>query len=304
MASKSENIDETVTENSVKTIIGIVTGQIVYRKTGNLPISFLSGILSGFLLGKPAYRIFNTIFSPLDTNNTNNNITNVLEKNTLSSKMQKRKQEICSDNNTINVESNILLGNIIQKKTFSTIVFDKNNIISKIIGSEIPKNIFCIIHGSPGQGKSTLSYMFADVLANTYKVLYFLTEEGFSKSVQKKLHLIKSKNADKIYFSDAYSFANIQKDIEKTQPDFVFIDSINHANISVEELEYLRKTYNSTGFFCVFQERKDGGIRADNRFVHNSDVVIKVNNMKAIANEKNRYADKKPYLVNLLNCID
>ena len=165
--------------------------------------------------------------------------------------------------------------------------FDTINLGSEyeFIG-EPESNFYMVVHGQPGNGKSTWALNFAHYLSNNFgKVLYNSSEEGFSKSLQNKS---KDMRSDYLFFSNLRTFDDLKKEIEKGRYRFIFIDSINDMKISPEELQQLRNKNKKSGFVGVLQATKGGNFKGSNDFAHDCDIKIRFENYVPIM-EKNRY---------------
>ena len=69
--------------------------------------------------------------------------------------------------------------------------------------------------------------------------------------------------------------------------DFVFIDSLDFAKITVEEMEELKKLYPQTSFVTVKQVTKDGKFRGSQEYAHNCDIIVSIED--GVATQKGRY---------------
>ncbi len=126
-----------------------------------------------------------------------------------------------------------------------------------------------MIYGKPKFGKSYLAVAFAGYLARNHgKVLYMAIEEGFDDTLKQKL--------------DDKNVAHVNLDVSDYLPNdlssyqFVFIDSVNKAQLSTEQLDMLERKYPTISFVYVFQTTKDGNFKGAMEFKHNVDVVIEV----------------------------
>jgi hypothetical protein len=138
-----------------------------------------------------------------------------------------------------------------------------------------------MIFGRPKYGKSYLAIDFAGYLARYHgKVLYIAYEEGFDDTLKQKLQ---EKNVahPNLFVSD-YIPTNI------SSYDFVFIDSVNKAGLSPEELDLLERKNTGISFIYIFQTTKDGNHKGAMEHKHNVDVVIEVPE-RGIATQYGRY---------------
>ena len=138
-----------------------------------------------------------------------------------------------------------------------------------------------MIYGKPKFGKSYLAIDFAGYLARYHgKVLYIAYEEGFDDTLKQKLQ---EKNVahPNLFVSD-YLPSNL------SEYDFVFIDSVNKAALSPEDLDRIERKNNGTSFIYIFQTTKDGNFKGAMEYKHNVDVIIEVP-QRGIATQFGRY---------------
>lgn len=138
-----------------------------------------------------------------------------------------------------------------------------------------------MIYGKPKFGKSYLAMDFAGYLARNHgKVLYVAYEEGFDDTLKQKLQ---DKNVahPNLFVSD-YLPSNL------SAYDFVFIDSVNKAALSPEDLDVIERRNPKIGFVYIFQTTKDGNFKGGMEYKHNVDVVIEVPE-RGIATQYGRY---------------
>lgn len=144
----------------------------------------------------------------------------------------------------------------------------------------------CVIYGRPGQGKSTFALQFAKYLASNHgRVIYFSSEEGHTKTMANKLKENKHEN---LLISSAKNIVELEIDIRENPSPFIFIDSVNTYNLNVNQIEKLREDYPKISFILIYQSTKNGALRGSNEILHNSDILVRVENGMA-ETEKNRY---------------
>ena len=144
----------------------------------------------------------------------------------------------------------------------------------------------CIIYGLPGAGKSTFSFQYADFLSTIGNVLYIAAEEGFGGTLNEKIQRLTKNYFD---FSDRKDKEGIIEVLKGKKYDFVFIDSVNYSNLEVEDLEEIKAMFPNTTFITIFQATKHGDFRGSQQYAHNADMIIRIEDGKAI-NQKNRFA--------------
>jgi len=142
-----------------------------------------------------------------------------------------------------------------------------------------------IVFGLPKGGKSIWSMQFADYLANHFgNVLYIASEEGFKGTIKQKVTEWTT-NRQNLKFGNFTGFEEIKENINGY--DFVIIDSLDYADITVEEMEELKAENPKTSFITIKQVTKDGKFRGSQEFAHNCDIIVEI--IDGIAHQKGRY---------------
>ena len=143
-----------------------------------------------------------------------------------------------------------------------------------------------IVFGLPKGGKSIWSMQFANYLANHFgKVLYIASEEGFKGTISQKIKEWTDNRTD-LNFANFTGYEEIKENIKGY--DFVFIDSLDFAKITVEEMEELKANNPTTSFVTVKQVTKDGKFRGSQEYAHNCDIIVEI--IDGIAHQKGRYS--------------
>ncbi len=134
-----------------------------------------------------------------------------------------------------------------------------------------------MVYGLPKSGKSTLCIDFAKYLAEHHgKVLYVAIEEKVGYLLKEKVVRLKA------------SHPNL--DVSGTIPknlsdyDFVFIDSVSRANLTMDDLRRLRQDNPKTAFIFIYHTTKEGNFRGKQENAHEVDVIIEVADGKAKGN--------------------
>jgi len=153
-------------------------------------------------------------------------------------------------------------------------------------------NFHCIIHGMPGEGKSTFAIQFAKYLAeNIGKVVYISGEEGFSKTLRDKF--INNDSLSKyLDIADLRTFDEIMKNIQPKIFNFIFIDSLDNMRIDAEKMKKIREYYRNSALITISQSTKDGKVRGSQELVHDCDISVIVENGIAKTN-KNRFKENR-----------
>lgn len=131
------------------------------------------------------------------------------------------------------------------------------------------KGFTAMIYGKPKFGKSYLAIDFAGYLARHHgKVLYVAYEEGFDDTMKQKLQDKRVAHPN-LFVSDY-----LPKDL--SEYEYLFIDSVNKAQLSPEDLDLIERRHPGTSFVYIFQTTKDGNFKGAMEYKHNVDVVIEV----------------------------
>ena len=142
-----------------------------------------------------------------------------------------------------------------------------------------------IVFALPKAGKSIWSMQFADYLANHFgNVLYIASEEGFKGTIKDKITEWTT-NRTHLKFANFKGYEEIKDNISGYE--FVFIDSLDFANITVDEMEELKELNPTTSFITVKQVTKDGKFRGSQEYAHNCDIIVEI--IEGIAYQKGRY---------------
>lgn len=142
------------------------------------------------------------------------------------------------------------------------------------------ENFKMMVYGSAGNGKSTFCLLFAKYLSKNLgkKVLYIASEEKLGYTLQEKIERLNVAN-DNFYIAERIP-------LDLGEYDVVFFDSVNDLGIDPDELNEITEGIASV---AIFQCTKDGDYRGGSEFKHDADVVIKVENMVATIDGKNRF---------------
>jgi len=171
----------------------------------------------------------------------------------------------------------------LKSKKFKSIVLGKE--YQELIG-EPELNFSMAVHGSPGNGKSTFVANLANDLAmHGNSILYIAAEEGFSKSMQKKLSNFQSSN---FFVSNCRNITSVKDSLKRGRYSVIVLDSIQQIGIKPEQLSNLRASYPETAFVYILQSTKSGSFKGDNRYAHDADVIVKLDMYSPLV-EKTRY---------------
>jgi len=180
-------------------------------------------------------------------------------------------------------ETGSLTASEIENLDYDKLIFD-GDVYGDFMGNPAV-GFHALVYGLPKSGKSIWSLQFADYLANNFgDVIYIAAEEGFKGTIKDKIKDWTS-NRDSLVFSNARTYEEIDEAINGQ--DFVFIDSLDFAKITVDEVEQLKADNPKTSFVTIKQVTKDGKFRGSQEYAHNCDIIISI--ADGVAEQKGRY---------------
>ena len=147
---------------------------------------------------------------------------------------------------------------------------------------KVARGFLAMLHGLPGQGKSTFGLQWAVDAARLSPVLYVSSEEHGSYTLKDKLSRVGGPVA-------GMEFAASLSDADLSRYRFLFVDSVNHAGMEIEQLRALREKYPLLSIVLVMQSTKEGQFKGSQEWAHEADLVVSVEGGRA-RTEKNRYA--------------
>jgi len=177
--------------------------------------------------------------------------------------------------------SNVISLSQMKEKNFDIYYFSEE--YSNLIGNP-EKNFSAIIYGESGHGKSTWSIDFSNYLAMNFgKLLYNSSEEGFSYSLQNKLSKYDNEN---IHISQFKKYKDLKIEIKANKYSFIVIDSLNDMELTEEQFTELINM--GIAIIFILQATKGGNFKGSNKFAHDTDIRIKLENYKPVL-EKSRF---------------
>ena len=265
------------------------------------PMAFKSAIgggLIGYVLSKQIVpsndiAIISTLASSyLAYNYMKNKDLSVDQKHLINEQIQERKKRLRSLGVEVKADETGILGaEEIENLDYSKYIFGDDK-YGNFIGNPAV-GFHAIVFGLPKGGKSIWSMQFADYLANHFgDVLYIASEEGFKGTIKDKI-VEWTTNRKNLKFGNFTGFDEIKENIKGY--DFVFIDSLDFAKITVEEMEELKAENPETSFVTIKQVTKDGKFRGSQEYAHNCDIIIEI--IDGVANQKGRYNPEAQMLV-------
>lgn len=150
-------------------------------------------------------------------------------------------------------------------------------------------DFFCVIHGKPGQGKSTFAIAFAKYLAENFgRAIYISAEEGFSLTLKNKI-ISTGAASEGLDFADISRYEDITAEVPTDAYNFIFIDSLDRLRMGPAQMKEFRERYKDSAIIAICQSTKNGGMRGSQEIAHDDDITIAVE--KGVATTtKNRFA--------------
>jgi hypothetical protein len=156
-----------------------------------------------------------------------------------------------------------------------------------------PANNFDMcINGEPGAGKTVFLLKLANYMANNFgNVLYVTTEEYGSATLKDKTQRFKI-NSPNLYFAKTAD----KKELSKYP--IVFLDSVNHSKLTLDEYKQLREENPQQIFVLVLQNTKKGTFKGANDWPHEVEIVCNLYKDKETGERilnfsKDRYNDTR-----------
>ena len=167
----------------------------------------------------------------------------------------------------------------------------KGDYFGLIFGYKPADPFHAIAYGKPGSGKSTLSMQYANYFSSKFGVVKFLSSEMKEGDGLKNLLERTKTNGKNIVFDTAPYNTNVEdhiKRLKKANVKLLIIDSANHLRWSPDDLERIKESLPQLSTFVILQSVKQGDFRGHNDYVHNADVVVKIDNFEVFT-EKSRF---------------
>lgn len=187
----------------------------------------------------------------------------------------------------VTTNSKIICSNDLKKMKFRSLDFKSEWF--NLLGQP-SVNFQMVVHGKPGQGKSTFCLQFAHYLASNFgRVVYISGEEGFSKTMKDKFQ---NNNAysPNLFLADINSFDDIIETISPNEYHFIFVDSLNNMGIGLEQFKELRYLYSKSALITIAQSTKKGDFRGSQEVLHETDIALKVEDGYVVGT-KNRFKE-------------
>jgi len=190
-------------------------------------------------------------------------------------------------NNEVQLNDKIICSNQLKNMNFKSLDFKQE--WNHLLGNPAI-SFHLVVHGRPGQGKSTFCLQLASYLASSFgKVLYVSGEEGFSKTMKDKFKMNNAYN-DNLFLADIHSYENLRDIVTPDTYHFIFVDSLNNMGIDIEQLKEMRAFYKNSSLITISQSTKKGQLRGSLEIEHESDISLKIENGIAYTT-KNRFKE-------------
>lgn len=188
----------------------------------------------------------------------------------------------------------------VSAEDMGNMTFEKLNFSNhyKTIFGTPATNFDMCIDGSPGCGKTVFLLQFANYLADYHGLTLFISTEEFGSATlidKIKRFGINSKN---LRFAKKVPAIDELKNYK-----FVFIDSINHAKITIEQYQQMREKAPNTSFVLVLQQTKGGSYKGSTDWPHEVEITMSLGknefDEREVTIKKDRYTDPVPRVVKI-----
>lgn len=170
--------------------------------------------------------------------------------------------------------------------------FKFNPYYKGIFGSPATNFDMCI-YGDPGTGKTVFLLQLANYFAENFgPVLYVSTEEYGAATLIDKIKRFKT-NSKNLFFSPKL----IDPSIDLKKYKFIFLDSVNHAKVNLEQYKQIREENPNTVFVLILQTTKSGSYRGGKDWPHEVEISMKLykdeNGKRMLNIDKDRYGNPR-----------
>ncbi len=142
-----------------------------------------------------------------------------------------------------------------------------------------------MVHGGPGSGKSSLLLELSHYFATNFGAVLYVTSEEYTPSTMKSKLSQLPNLPDNLILTASLADQNIENF------KFVFLDSINHMKLSLEDFVKMKQRYPQVSFIYILQHTKEGTFRGGMDWEHEADIAAEISNY-SISVYKNRYGIK------------
>jgi hypothetical protein len=162
-----------------------------------------------------------------------------------------------------------------------------------------PSANFCmIVWGLSGQGKTNFVLQLCKYLTAFGKVAYNSLEEGDSRSIQQAFILQNMQDVKgKIILIDRERTPELVARLHKRKsPKIVVIDSVQYANMTYEDHQFLKETFpNKVFIYISHADGKEPDGKAARRIRYDVDIKVYVHNY--IAKITSRFGGNEPFVI-------
>lgn len=155
-----------------------------------------------------------------------------------------------------------------------------------------------IIWGMSGNGKTTFALQLAKEMARHSKVLYNSFEEGVSLSLQQSFKDVNMMDVNgKFYLLDGEPIEALIGRLESDKKaKVIFIDSIQHSNLTKEQYQEMMQRFKNRLFvFISHAEGKEPAKQLAQSIRYASNVKIRVEGF--VAHAQSRFRGGQPYVI-------
>jgi cellobiose-specific phosphotransferase system component IIB len=202
---------------------------------------------------------------------------------------QKNKEEKPATKQPFKPKSDkIMSAKDVNNKSYAVLYF--NGLWKEFFGMPSPNFCF-LIHGNPGEGKSTFCMWLARYLAENFgRVLYVSGEEGLNSTFQDKLKFCKA-DVDDMHVLDVRTGDEFLKEVRPNEFHFIIFDSLHDMGIDAKKMKSIKERFKNTAFIGIGQNNKKEELWGTNEMKHLFDVIVNVKDYTA-ETTKNRFIEK------------
>lgn len=162
------------------------------------------------------------------------------------------------------------------------------------------QRIRMIVHGPSANGKTRYLLALAKYLTNFGKVYYNSYEEGKSETLKKAIiesNIVQEVPRGSLIFGDRDGFDTmLTRMTNRNSPRFLFIDSIDYMNLTVEQYKTLHEALPNKGVILIsWSEGKHPKTAAAKAIYYMVDLKCRVAEFKA--HLRSRYGGNQPYVI-------
>jgi len=208
--------------------------------------------------------------------------------------MSKQKAIQPNDHNSLKVTDKNTLVSALDYKKEHIKGLDFSDHWQYLVGNPA-QNFYMIVHGLPGNGKSTFGVRFAEYFGQSHGRTLYINREQSGQSLAFQ-NLLKQNGAKSFDIDRDNGKVDAQYLTSISAPyDLVVLDSINYMKLKPDEIDQFRKTNPTKAVLGIMQSTKDGNMRGSQEFIHDADIVLQMDNFTA-NQTKSRFAAPAKFL--------